>query len=410
MRLSFQKSVKINTNESEIEDFLNRGVENVYPNKDYLKKLLLSGKKIKIYMGIDPTGPSLHVGHAIPLRKLRKLQDFGHEIILLIGDFTAMIGDPTDKTATRKQLTRNEVLKNCKNYKKQLSKIISFTGKNPAKFVFNSKWLAKMNFSDVLDLTSRVTVDQMLKRDMFEKRMNENKPIYIHEFMYPLMQGYDSVVMNVDGEVGGNDQTFNMLMGRDLSKEILNKEKFVITTKLLVDPTGKKMGKTEGNMITLEDSPSLMFGKVMSWTDGMIINGFELCTNVSVEEIEKNKKDLEEGSNPRDIKIKLAKEIVETFCGKGLGEKAEKDFINTFSKGGVPEEIETIKCSKGEKMVDVLLKNKIVDSKSDWRKLVLQGGVSNAETEEKIISPDEIVKNITLKVGKRRFAKLVVGD
>lgn len=410
MKFKFSKNPQISTDETKVDTFLNRGVENVYPSKEFVKKTLLSGKKNKIYLGIDPTGPTLHIGHAIPLRKMKLLQDMGHQIILLIGDFTAMIGDPTDKTSARKQLTRKEVLDNCKNYKKQIGKIISFKGNNPAKFVFNSKWLAKMNFSDVINLASRVTVDQMLKRDMFEKRMSEGKPLFIHELMYPLMQGYDSVAMDVDGEIGGNDQTFNMLMGRELSKELNNKEKFVITTKLLADSTGKKMGKTEGNMASLDDTPSNMFGKVMSWTDGMIISGFELCTDVSVEEIEKNKKDLESGVNPRDLKIKLAKEIVEIFCGKGLGEKAEQDFINTFSKGGVPEDVEEIKVLKDEKMADVLLKAKTVESKGEWRRLVLQGGVSNAETDEKITSPDEIVRNITLKVGKKRFVRLVVSN
>jgi tyrosyl-tRNA synthetase len=408
MKFTFSKNNQISQDESQIETFLSRGVENIFPNKEDVKKKLLSGKKLKVYLGIDPTGPTLHIGHAIPLRKMKELQNMGHEIILLIGDFTAMIGDPTDKSSARKQLTREEVLNNCKYYKKQAGKIISFAGVNPAKFVFNSKWLKKMNFSDVLNLASRVTVDQMLKRDMFEKRMSEGKPLFIHELMYPLMQGYDSVAMNVDGEIGGNDQTFNMLMGRELSSELNHKEKFVMTTKLLADSSGKKMGKTEGNMITLEDSPSNMFGKVMSWTDEMIIPGFELCTDVSLGEIEKNKKDLENGVNPRDIKIKLAKEIVNTFCGKPFGEEAERDFINTFSKKGVPENIEEVKVLKFEKMADVLLKAGTVESKGEWRRLVLQGGVSNAETDEKITSPDEVVKNITLKVGKRRFIRLAV--
>ncbi len=408
MKFILGKKVKIETSINKIEDFLSRGVENVYPNKEFVKKVLNSKKKQKVYLGIDPTGPNLHLGHSIPLRKLKSLQELGHEIILLVGDFTAMIGDPTDKSAVRKQLTRNEVLANCKNYKKQIGKIISFTGANPAKFVFNSKWLAKMNFEDVLNLASRVTVDQMLKRDMFEKRMAENKPLSIHELMYPLMQGYDSVAMNVDGEIGGNDQTFNMLMGRELSKELIKKEKFVITTKLLVDSGGKKMGKTEGNMAILTDSPSDMFGKVMSWTDGMIISGFELCTDVSLLEIEKYQKELDEGENPRNIKVKLAKEIVKIYHNEKDAKLAEEDFVNTFSKGGVPEDVSEIKVLKDEKMADVLLKAGTVESKGEWRRLVLQGGVSNAETDEKITSPDEVVKNITLKVGKRRFVRLIL--
>ena len=403
----FGKKPKIITDEKKIEDFLSRGVENLYPNKEYLKKLLLSGKKLSIYLGVDPTGPTLHLGHAIPLKKLKVLQDFGHEIILLIGDFTAMIGDP-DKLSLRKQLTHKEVLKNCKNYKKQAEKLICFSGENKARFKFNSKWLSKMNFGDVLKLASLMTVDQMLKRDMFQKRISEGKPVFIHEFMYPLMQGYDSVAMNVDGEIGGNDQTFNMLAGRDLVKEISNREKFVVTTKLLTDPNGTKMGKTEGNMITLEDSSNDMFGKVMSWTDGMILSGFELCTDVSLDEINKIKNELENSVNPRDIKIQLAKEIVKVFYDSKQADKAEQDFINTFSDGGIPENIEELAVVFGEKLSDVLVKQGIVSSKSDWRRLVLSGAVSDTVTGEKISLPDALVENKILKIGKKRFVKIVV--
>ena len=407
MKLNFGKKPQIDTDINKIEKFLTRGVENVYPNKEFVKKLLISGKRLKIYLGIDPTGPSLHMGHAIPMRKLRELQDLGHEIILLIGDFTATIGDP-DKLSVRKQLTRRDVLENCKNYKSQAEKILDFSGPNKVKFEFNSKWFMKMGFSDVLNLASKMTVDQMLKRDMFQTRMAEGRPVYIHEFMYPLMQGYDSIVMNVDGEIGGNDQTFNMLMGRELVKEIQNREKFIITSKLLTDPSGKKMGKTEGNMITLLDSPSDMFGKVMSWTDGMIVSGFELCTDVSNEEISKIKSELDNGENPRDVKVRLGKEVVSMFYDKNSADKAEQDFVNTFSKGGIPENVEEIKVVMGEKIVDVLIQEKVLESKGEWRRLVLAGAVSNAETDEKITSPDEIVKNIILKVGKRRFVKIVV--
>ena len=217
--------------------------------------------------------------------KLKQFQDLGHEVILLMGDFTAMIGDPTDKMAARKQLTHKEVMSNLKKYKKQSEKFLKFTGANKAQFKFNSKWLSKMKFEDVLKLASNVTVDQMLKRDMFARRNEEGKPIFIHEFMYPLMQGYDSVAMNVDVEVGGNDQTFNMLMGRDLSSVLLKKDKSVIAMKLLEDNTGKKMGKTEGNMVSFEDSYLDVYGKVMSWNDSLILKGFELCTDIPMSQI-----------------------------------------------------------------------------------------------------------------------------
>ena len=290
-------------NKEEINNLLSRGVENIFPNREFLEAKLNKKEKLTIYLGIDPTGKNLHLGHIIPLRKLSEFQKLGHQIILLIGDFTARIGDPTDKTATRKKLTTEQVAENLKEYKKQVSKFISFSGENKALLKFNSKWLAKRTFEEIIELTSLITVDQMLKRDMFVRRMEENKPIYIHEFLYPVMQGYDSVAMDVDGEVGGNDQTFNMLVGRDFMKKIKNKEKFVIATKLLTDPEGKKMGKTEDNMVSLDQGPDDIFGKIMSWNDNLIMPGFELCTDINTEEVLRI-------NNPKEQKILLAKEIV----------------------------------------------------------------------------------------------------
>jgi len=401
--------MKINTDPQKIEEFLTRGVENIYPNKEFLKKQLLSGKKLKIYLGVDPTGPTLHMGHAIVLKKLSEFQKLGHQVILLIGDFTAMIGDPTDKTATRKQLTRKEVLNNCKLYKKQASIFLNFNFFGGAELKYNSKWLGKMNFADVLSLASKMTVEQMAKRDMFQKRTEEGKPVFIHEFMYPLMQGYDSVAMGVDGEIGGNDQTFNMLTGRDLMKEICGKEKFVIATRLLVDPNGKKMGKTEGNMITLEDNSSDMFGKVMSWTDGMIIPGFELCTNVSLEEIEKIKQELLSGKNPRDIKVRLAKEIVTIYHSKKEADKAEENFVKTFKEGGVPEKIDEIEVISGELLSEASVRAGLVKSKGEFRRLVLENAVNNQETGEKINDPNfKITSTSIFKIGKRRFLKVII--
>jgi len=399
---------KIVHDEAKIEEFLNRGIENVYPNKDYLKSLLKKDNQLTIYLGIDPTGPTLHLGHAIVLKKLRDFQKLGHKVILLIGDFTGMIGDPTDKTATRKKLSREEVLNNAKLYKKQAGTFLSFSGSNSAELKYNSKWLANMNFGDVLELASKMTVDQMLKRDMFEKRIQSGKPIYIHEFMYPLMQGYDSVVMNVDGEIGGNDQTFNMLTGRDLMKQMLNKEKFVVTTKLLEDTTGKKMGKTENNMITLSDSSKEMFGKVMSWTDSMIAPGFELCTDVSVSDIEKIKKEIEMGANPKDAKVRLAKEIVSLYHSAKEAEKAEQGFAKTFKDGSMPDEAESLEVKVGENLIDVLVNSKIVASRGEFKRLVDEGAIGEVGG-EKIKGYDATVsKNVNLKIGKKRFVKIIV--
>ncbi len=405
-----KKSSRVNTDPQQVEEFLNRGLENIYPNRDYLKTQMLSGKQLSIYLGIDPTGPTLHLGHSIPLKKLSEFQKLGHKVILLIGDFTGMIGDPTDKSAVRQPLTREEVLNNCKLYKNQAETFLSFKGRNPAEFKFNSKWLAKMTFADIIKVASKFTVQQLLERDMFQKRIKEAKPIHLHEFLYPLMQGYDSVVLDVDGEIGGNDQTFNMLAGRSLMKDLKNKEKFVVTFKLLVDSAGKKMGKTEGNMVSFLDDYSGKFGKVMSWTDGMILLGFELCTDVPMDEIKKIEADLASGqTNPKDYKVRLAKEIVTLYHGKEMAEKAEQDFNETFKKGGVPEETEEVIVEKGESLVNVLLNNKIVSSKGDFRRLITEGAISDIATNEKIKDFEyKVETDLTVKVGKRRFLKIKI--
>lgn len=398
-------AIRENTNNA-IEEFLTRGVENVYPNSDFVRAQLQKGKKVTVYLGIDPTGPTLHLGHVIPMLKLRQLQQLEHKIVLLMGDFTAMIGDPTDKTATRKVLTRKEVLANLKNYKKQASSILSFSGKNPAQIKFNSKWLGKMNFGEVLSLASKMTVQQMLERDMFEKRIEEGKPVYIHEFLYPLMQGYDSVAMAVDGEVGGNDQTFNMLTGRTLTKEILGTEKFVVSAKLLVDPTGKKMGKTEGNMVALSDTPEDMFGKIMSWPDSVIGTALEICTTVPIQKINEQMDTITHGGNPRDVKLFLAQSITTLLKGEKMAAQAREAFQNTFQKKEIPENIPTVSFTGN--LLDTLLIAKVVSSKGEARRLLASGAVSVLETQEKIAEgyiPQESIE--TLRIGKHRFIKVV---
>lgn len=391
------------------DELLERSIANIYPSKEFLASKIKKGEKLKIYLGIDPTGPTLHLGHAIAIKKLAEFQKAGHKIILLMGDFTAMIGDPTDKSSARVQLTHKQVLANLKNYKKQASKLISFSGKNKAEFKFNSKWLGKMNFADVLSLASNMTVQQMLERDMFEKRMEEGKPVYIHEFMYPLMQGYDSVAMDVDGEIGGNDQTFNMLAGRDLMKTIKNKEKFVLTVKLLEDNNGKKMGKTEGNMIALSDSAEDMYGKVMSWNDSLIIPAFELCTDLSMVDIENIARDMASNSvNPRDLKMKLAFSIVSLYHDEKKAKQAEETFTNTFQKNEIPSNVENILVNKDSQLVDVLLDKKIISSKSEFRRLVDEHAVTNMDTNQKVSSHTEFAQNGVYRIGKKRFCKITI--
>jgi len=376
------------------------------PTKDFVKKQLMSGKKLKMYLGIDPTGPVLHLGHLIPILKLKEFAELGHEAILLMGDFTGMIGDPTDKSATRKQLTAKEVKQNLSGYKKQLAPVLKF-GWGGVKVKFNSQWLSKLTFEDVVKLAANFTVQQMLARDMFDKRMKEGKPIHLHEFLYPLMQGYDCVAMDVDGELGGNDQLFNILAGRDLMKAMKNKEKFVIGVKLLVDASGAKMGKTEGNMAALTDSANDKFGKVMSWPDGLILPGFEILTKVDLKEI---KKRMDAGENPRNLKMELALEIVKLLHSEKEAKKAQENFVKVFSEKEKPAEMETIKVAAGnQKLLDLLSNNKLVASKAEARRLMEQGGVK---------VDDEVIKNwqaeievkggMVIQVGKRKFVKIEI--
>ena len=391
-----------------LEVLLNKGVAEILPNRGFLEKELASGKKLTVYAGFDPTAPTLHIGHTIQLRKLRHFQDLGHRIIFLVGDFTARIGDPTDKTSARKQLTEKEIKTNLKLYKKQAGKFIRFSGRNAAQIKFNNDWLGKMKFADVLALASNMTVDQMLKRDMFARRIEEEKPIYIHEFMYPLMQGYDSVAMNVDGEIGGNDQLFNMLAGRTLLKQLKKKEKFVITTKLLEDNNGKKMGKSEGNMVSLIDTPENMYGKIMSWTDGLIVPGFELCTDYTPDQIDFVKEELGKGINPRDIKMRLAYEIVRLCTDEKSAKKGEEAFVHSFQKKESHESIPEI-IAKGRMLEEILIEEKIVSSKSELRRLVESNAVTNFETKE-IVSIEDLKNKSTsgvYKIGKSRIIRIV---
>lgn len=383
------------TDEKKIDELLSRGVENTYPSKDELKKALSSGKSLSIYNGIDPTGPSLHIGHGSTLLKLRELQDLGHEIILLIGDFTGRIGDPTDKSATRKQLSTKEIKDNLKNYTKQAGSILDM---KKVKVKFNSTWLSKLSFEKLIEIASEFTVQQMIERDMFAKRIKEGHPVHLHEFFYPLMQGYDSVAMDVDMEIGGNDQTFNMLVGRTMMKN-RGKEKYVLTTKLLVDPTGKKMGKSEGNMVTLEDDPENMFGKVMSWPDSLMPLAFEICTRVNMAEASNLL-----SSKPMDAKITLAYEIVKIYHGEKKATAARENFRNTFQNKEIPDEMEEVQVSSGGLLSEALVAGKILPSKSEWRRLVAGKAIHDLLADTHIADPDfKVTNELKLKIGKKKF-------
>jgi tyrosyl-tRNA synthetase len=399
---------KINTDPQKIQEFLTRGVANIYPQVDWLKKLLNSGKQLSLYLGIDPTGPSLHLGHAINLEKLRQWQELGHKVILLIGDFTGMVGDPTDKQATRQPLSRKQILTNAKNYKKQASTFLKFSGSNKAELKYNSQWSDKLNFLKVLKLSSHFTVQRLLERDMFQERIKKGKPISLQEFMYPVLQAYDCVAMKVDGEMGGNDQTFNMLSGRDLMKGLLNKEKFVITMKLLTDNQGVKMGKTTGNMATLDSSATEIFGKIMSWTDPMILGGFELCTRVPMTEIENIKQALKRGANPRDYKFLLAQKIVAIYHGEKKAEEASQEFNKIFSQKNKPSEIEEFSVAMGKiNPTDLLVTLKFVSSKSEARRLITGGGLKINDQKITDSQKDLNIKSgDIIQAGKRKFGKI----
>lgn len=369
--------MEVITDEKIINRILEKGVEQILPSKDNLRELLLSGKRINIYQGFDPTAPTLHIGHTVGMRKLEDFRKLGHQVVFLIGDFTARIGDPTDKTSARVKLTKEQVEENMRTYVQQASSILDIFNKdNPVKVLYNSQWLEPLNFSDILELASEFTVQQMLKRSMFQKRLEEDKPIYLNEFLYPIMQGYDSVMMETDVEVGGNDQLFNMLAGRDLIRSRLNKEKMVIAGKLLSTSDGKKMGKSEGNMIKLSDEANDIFGKVMAFTDDQILIGFEILTNYELTQVEEIKNRLEQGENPINIKKVLAYQITKEIKGEQEAQQASNFFESVFQKIGTESEIPTREINPDEiPLTELLVNLEITDSKSKARRLIEQGAV-----------------------------------
>ena len=389
-----------------ISNILNRGTVQVLVKKD-LEKKLLSGKTLNVKLGIDPTGFDLHIGHMVVIRKLRQFQELGHNILLLFGNFTGQIGDPTGKTETRKTLTQAELETNAKHYLDQVKTILDIS---KIKVVWNADWLRKLNFADVVQQASQFTVAQMLERDMFQDRIKKNEPISVHEFMYPLMQGYDSVALKADIEIGGTDQTFNLLAGRTLQKAYGQTPQDVITLPILEGTDGKiKMGKSVNNYIGVTEPPNEMFGKVMSIPDELIIKYFELATTVDNEEIKKIETQMKEGENPRNLKVKLAKEIVTLYHSSTAANRAEKEFVQVFSKKELPTNIETKELAHHTiNIVELLSSTGLTSSKSEARRLIEGGGVRIDN--EKITSHETSVsirKEKLLQVGKRKFLKVI---
>ena len=389
---------KIEAGENQLKELLERRLENVFPSKEEAINKLKSGSRLKVYLGIDPTGPNLHLGHTIPILFLKQLWELGHTPVLVIGDFTARIGDPTGKETTRKSLTEQEVKDNMKNYLSQVYKILP---KGSFEVKYNSSWLSKMSFEDVVKLASHVTVQQMIAREMFQERIKSEKPIGVHEFMYPLMQGYDSVAIKIDGEVGGNDQTFNMLVGRDLEKKLLNKDKLVFATRLLVDAeSGRKMSKTEGGLISLSDSAQDIYGKTMKTVpDEMIVTVFELCTEKDWVWIQDKKPDIK--NDPLIFKKELAFELTKMYHGEKEATKAKDEWENVFSKGELPSEMVDVEAGK---LVDIIEVGGAVSS-TQAKRLLDQGAVSvNDEVVKewgRVLKKGDIVR-----VGPRKFLKV----
>lgn len=380
-----------------------------YTEVEEIKKKLESVEKenrpLKIKLGLDPSAPDIHLGHAVVLRKVKQLQDLGHEVVIIIGDFTGMIGDPTGKSKTRKQLTREEVIENAKTYENQIFKILN---KNQTTLRFNSEWLGEMTFKDIIELCAKSTVARILERDDFKKRYESNTPIGVHEFFYPFMQAYDSVAVKADVELGGTDQVFNILMGRNIQKDYGQEPQITLFMPLLEGTDGiEKMSKSLGNYIGINEDANTMYTKVMKIPDELIIKYYELCTDIHPDKVEKIKKEIINGANPRDIKMNLAKEITTLYHNSKLAEQAEEHFIAAFTKQEVPDDVETLKYEKEENILDLILKTGKYQSKSDIKRLFQQGAIKI--NDEKIMDfreVEEINENTIIQIGKGNYFKI----
>lgn len=396
------KESKTNTDKEKIENLLTHNVKEIIGSGE-LKKKLLSGKKLRIKFGVDITRPDIHIGHAVALRKLREFQELGHTVIFLIGDATTKIGDPTGKDKTRPLVKEDEIKKNARTYADQVRKILDI---NKTEIKYNSEWFDKMSMFDFMKLLTMVTYSQVISREAFQNRIKEGKEIYVHELIYPIMQGYDSVVLKADVAVHA-DQLFNEHFGRMYQEKFGQEPQAIMTMPILVGTDGKnKMSKSLDNYIGITDEPNDMFGKVMSIPDNVIMDYFELATNVSRQNLDKIKAELDAGVNPMDVKMRLAGEIVSIYHGEKAAKKAREDFTSIFSEGGVPENIEEIKIIKGAPLYDAV--SGLVKSKTELRRLVEGGAVSEAYGSKITDINFKIQKDTIIKIGKRRFLKMKV--
>jgi len=384
---------------------IKRGADEILP-LDELKTKLQKNKPLRIKVGFDPTAPDLHLGHTVVINKMRQLQDLGHEIIFLIGDFTGMIGDPSGKNVTRMPLTKEEVLANAKSYEEQVFKILD---KDKTKIAFNSEWMSKMSSADMISLASKQTVARMLERDDFSKRYKSEQAISIHEFLYPLVQGFDSVALQADMELGGTDQKFNLLVGRDLQKQAGKEPQVILTMPLLEGLDGvQKMSKSLDNYIGIDESPDSMFGKIMSISDDLMWRYLELLSFESLETIESWKQEVEDGENPRNIKFRLAEEIITRFHNNELAKKAQQNFIDRFANNQIPEEMDEFTFPNGIKIANLLKDSNLVSSTSEAFRMIQQGAAKMDG--EKITNKDfkPSVGTSVYQVGKRKFARVTI--
>jgi len=399
--------MKIITNEKKIKELLSRNVEEVII-KDNLEQKLKSGKQLRIKLGADPSRPDLHLGHSVVLNKLREFQDLGHAVVFIIGDFTAKIGDPSGRSKMRPRLSDEEIKINAETYLKQVGKFLDV---RKAEIHYNSEWYSKGGWDEVLEITGKFTIARILERDDFTKRLKNKVDIGVHEILYPIMQAYDSVEIAADVEIGGTDQKFNMLAGRDLQRKLNLSEQDIITCPLLVGLDGKeKMSKSLNNYIAVLDSPDEMYGKIMSIPDDLILNYFKLLTKLEDEELREIEKSLKGGVNPRDLKMRLGREIVTVYYNKKAALEAEKEFIKVFQKKGKPEEIQNYEVTSSKyKLIDLLIEIGLAKSKGEARRLILQGGIKVDDKVIKDFNAGVEIKGggILIKKGKRYFIRVI---
>lgn len=396
----------INTDPEKIEEVLTRGVEEII-KIEHLRKRLLSGEKLIIKHGIDPTAPDLHLGNAVILWKLKEFQGLGHKVIFIIGDFTAQIGDPSGRLSVRKRLSEKEVKENMKTYKEQVGKILNL---RKIEIVYNNQHFSTMSFSEFYRLSHFFSVNQILERDMFQERRKQKKPIWLNEFFYPIFQAYDSVAIKADVEIGGSDQLFNMLMGRQLQPYFNQPPQDVITMKLLVGTDGKrKMSKSFRNYIGIQEPPNEQYGKIMSIKDEIIPTYFELCTKIPLKEIKEMENQLKiKRTNPREIKVRLAIEVVRLYHGEKKAEESEKEFERVFKEKKLPTKIPEIKIKERKlNILDLLVKTNLAPSKSGAKRLVLQRGAKiNGELKEDWRETINLDQGMIVQVGRRKFVKI----